>query len=117
MSDEPNGTPIPTPEGDEVWDAIEAQDAEETVEVTKQELEELGEFLAGIRQLVLAHESRLTLVEQFLAEVVGAANEMEASEGEGTDQEVPSGGFTPTIIDGGGESTDAGGTDVPEQNA
>jgi len=109
-----NPDPLPD-QGDEVWDKIEAEEEPETVTVSKEELDELGEFLGGMRQVFLAHEKRITEIENFLAEVV--ANAVGTDEGEGTDQSASDGEQNTTIVDGSGNPIDTGGNSVPGESS
>lgn len=42
-------------------------DNEDTVQVSQQELNDLGEFLTAMREFVLSHEGRLTALEHVVA--------------------------------------------------
>lgn len=111
-------TPLPSSDGDEIWDKIEAQEDENTVvEISAQELQELEEFLSGVRQIILSHERRITSIEKFLLSAMGVADEVEDNEAEGTGEGSPSGDTKPTAVDGGGDAPDAGGTEVPGENS
>lgn len=93
-------------------------DEAESITVTEEELTELGTFLDGIRQVVVAHETRITNIEKFILEAIGVTNAVDPSEGEGTGAEVPADGESKTtIVDGSGKPLDTGGTEVPEQDS
>ena len=125
MTDEPNGTPIPEPEGDEIWDEIEAKEGRDFSEIPEDgpvvirqsELDELGEFLKAVQDLLLAHEERLGNVENALGEMIKEAQEFEAAlreaYGDGEGESGTDGETQPSIVDGSGNPIDAGGTEVP----
>lgn len=112
-------TPLPSSDGDEIWDKIEAQEDENTVvEISAQELQELEEFLSGVRQIILSHERRLTSIEKFLlAAMQGASDEVDSDESEGTGEGSPDGDSEQATADGGGNASDSGGTEVPSNDS
>lgn len=81
----------PAPVEDVPFDPDEGSD--EKVEVSKQELTDLGEFLAAMQAVILNLQERLLAIETFLSEVFGGATEQEpevgseTGEGEGEDRE------------------------------
>lgn len=111
-------TPLPSSDGDEVWDKIEAQEDENTVvEISAQELQELEEFLSGVRQIILSHERRITSIEKFLLSAMGVADEVDSNETEGTGEGSPDGDAQPEAPAGGGDTPDTGGTEVPGEDS
>lgn len=89
---------------------------ETTVEVTEGELQELEAFLGKLRELVIGHERRITNIETFLlAAMGGAEDEVDPGEGEGAVPQGEDNAQDAPPADGGGESSDPGRTDVPEE--
>jgi hypothetical protein len=109
MAENPESLYPPDPDRPE---PVEDEPIEETVEVTQQELDELGEFLGSVQKAIVAHEARIGAIERFLTEVL-EAYAVDEGESQGEDQSQPSGDQKPSIVDGSGNPIDAGGTEVP----
>lgn len=111
-------TPLPSSEGDEVWDKIEAnEDPDTVVQISATELQELEEFLSGVRQIILSHERRITSIEKFLLAAMEGNVAVDPDEGEGTGEGGTDGDSDTTIVDGSGNPIDAGGTEVPGEDS
>lgn len=111
----------PEPVEDEPFDPNEGEG--ESVEVSAQELADLGEFLTAIQQVIINIQERLLTVEAFLGEVFGGATD-QGQDGQPVDPSASEGGNsadeggTPKlhIVGDLGDESDGSGTEVPSDS-